>query len=177
MDPVKTIRVLFRKGSPEGKGKPTRTATIRRNGGWFGPAGRGAPDVPLDTDLLSIEELHAYATSLARNGFFGPNSWYMNHARNVEYAGRSVDGAKITLPALFLHAEHDFICETLQSRLAEPMRADCGDLTEAVVAAGHWMAQERPLAVNAALVRWLATRFVELWPAGAGVAEGPMPRG
>ena len=30
------------------------------------------------------------------------------------------------------------------SRLAEPMRAACGKLTEVVVQSGHWMAQEKP---------------------------------
>jgi pimeloyl-ACP methyl ester carboxylesterase len=29
-------------------------------------------------------------------------------------------------------------------------------LTEAVIDSGHWMAQEKPREVNAALVRWLA---------------------
>ena len=33
------------------------------------------------------------------------------------------------------------------------------DLTEAVVNSGHWMAQEKPVAVNAALARWLATKL------------------
>jgi hypothetical protein len=33
------------------------------------------------------------------------------------------------------------------------------------VRSGHWMAQEKPAAVNAALVRWMAKEFPELWPA------------
>ena len=45
----------------------------------------------------------------------------------------------------------------------KPMRANCSDLTEAVVPSGHWMAQERPVEVNAALAKWLATRFPGLW--------------
>ena len=31
------------------------------------------------------------------------------------------------------------------------MRGDCADLTEVVVKSGHWMAQEKPVDVNAAL--------------------------
>jgi hypothetical protein len=38
------------------------------------------------------------------------------------------------------------------------MRAHCADLTEAVIPSGHWMAQERPIEVNAALARWIATK-------------------
>ena len=35
-----TVNALFRKGNPAGKGQPSRTATVRRDGGWFGGAGR-----------------------------------------------------------------------------------------------------------------------------------------
>ena len=52
----------------------------------------------------------------------------------------------------------------MDSRLAEPMRRDCADLTEVVVNSGHWMAQEQPVAVNAAIARWLATRVPGVWP-------------
>ena len=51
----------------------------------------------------------------------------------------------------------------LTSRLAEPMRQDVKNLTEMTVASGHWMAQEKPAVVNAALAKWLAVQFPELW--------------
>jgi hypothetical protein len=44
------------------------------------------------------------------------------------------------------------------------MRRDCQNLTEVVVSSGHWMAQEKPHAVNAALAGWLATELSEVWP-------------
>ena len=37
------------------------------------------------------------------------------------------------------------------------MRAYVDDLTERMLDCGHWMPQERPAEVNAALVAWLAT--------------------
>jgi hypothetical protein len=43
------------------------------------------------------------------------------------------------------------------------MRAHCADLTEAVVPSGHWMAQEKPICVNAALAKWLAQKLPALW--------------
>ena len=159
-----TVKALFRKGSAGGKGKPSRTAQVRRDGGWFGGAGQ-APDVPMDASVLTAEDFRKYAAALETNGFFGPDSWYMNHARNLDYAARAAGGGKLSLPALFLHGEHDYTCETIDSRLAEPMRQDCRDLTEVTVSSGHWMAQEQPVAVNAALARWLATRFPRLWAA------------
>jgi pimeloyl-ACP methyl ester carboxylesterase len=162
-DPRNTVKALFRKGSPAGKGKPSRTATARKDGGWFGGAGR-APDVPRDPDLVTDEELDIYAAGLAQNGFFGPDSWYMNAQRNIDYAARARDGGRLSLPVLFLHGEYDYTCETVESRLAEPMRRDCRDLTEVLVASGHWMAQEKPRVVNAAIAKWLATRLPDVWP-------------
>jgi len=64
---------------------------------------------------------------------------------------------------LFLHAAYDYTCETVDSRLADPMRRSCTDLTEVVVSTGHWMAQEKPAAVNAALARWTATKLPSVW--------------
>jgi pimeloyl-ACP methyl ester carboxylesterase len=157
------VKALFRSGNPKTRGKPARTALVRRDHGWFGGAGV-APDVPIDAAVLSDEDLHKYVSALQRNGFFGPDSWYMNAARNAAYASRSRDEGKLRLPVLFLHGAYDYTCETMTSRLAQPMRRDCSDLTELVVDSGHWMAQERPVAVNAALVRWLAARFPEWWP-------------
>ncbi len=158
-----TVRAFFRKGNPDAKGKPARTARVRRDGGWFGGLGR-APELPLDRDVLSEEDLSKYVAALEANGFFGPCSWYMNHARNLEYAKRARDGGRLAMPVLFLHGAFDYTCETMDSRLAEPMRADCADLTEVVVQSGHWMAQEKPAAVNAAIAKWLATRLPAVWP-------------
>ena len=52
----------------------------------------------------------------------------------------------------------------VESRLANPMRAHCSNLTETIVKSEHWMAQRKLLAVNAALSKWLATQFPALWP-------------
>jgi pimeloyl-ACP methyl ester carboxylesterase len=158
-----TVKLQFRKGKPEALGKPSPLARVRANGGWFGPAGR-APDLPRDADILTEQDLETYTEALTRNGFFGPNSWYMNHARNRQYAARAPNGGRIDMPVLFLHARFDLICETLNSRLAEPMRRDCARLTEGAVPSGHWMAQERPAEVNAALARWLVREVPSHWP-------------
>lgn len=160
-----TVKALFRKGNPEGMGKPSRTAGVRKTGGWLG--GGPWPDLPRDADVLTEQDLNAYVAALTRHGFFGPDSWYMNHEANGAYAKRAPNGGKLAMPVLFLHGLHDYTCETVNSRLAEPMRAHCADLTEVVVKSGHWMAQEKPIEVNTALARWLATRLPDYWPTGA----------
>jgi pimeloyl-ACP methyl ester carboxylesterase len=156
-----TVKALFRKGDPAAIHQPGRLASIRRAGGWFG--GGPCPDVPLDTDVITKTDLDAYAAALTRNGFFGPDSWYMNGKANCEYAQRATHGGKLTMPVLFLHAEYDATCETVRSKLADPMRRDCIDLTEVVVKSGHWMAQEQPVTVNAALAKWLASKLPDVW--------------
>ena len=113
--------------------------------------------------MLTEADMEAYIAALTRNGFFGPDSWYMNHKPNGAYAKRAPDGGKLAMPVLFLHGLYDQTCETVHSRLAEPMRRDCADLTEVVVKSGHWMAQEKPVDVNVALSRWLTTKLPDYW--------------
>jgi pimeloyl-ACP methyl ester carboxylesterase len=157
-----TVKALFRKGDAAGKGKPSRTAFVRRDGGWFG--GRPeAPDLPRDADVLTEADLDTYVAALTRNGFHGPDSWYMNSDANISYQDGAVNEGRLDMPVLFLHGAHDYTCETIDSRFADPMRAGCSDLTEALVRTGHWMAQEDPVAVNAALARWIATKLSSVW--------------
>lgn len=155
------VKALFRKGNPDRVGQPSITAMVRASSGWFG--GGACPDLPRDADVVTEEDVEAYTAALTRNGFFGPDSWYMNHKRNGDYAKRAKNGGRLSMPVLFLHGAYDFTCETMHSKLAEPMRRDCVDLTEVVVKSGHWMAQERPVDVNVALARWLAAKLPEYW--------------
>ena len=156
-NPYNTVKALFRKGHPDGQGKPSGTAMIRATGGWFGGAD-AAPDFPADGDVVTEGDLQTYAESLRRNGFFGPNAFYMNHEANAAYAQTAVNGGRIDMPVLFIGARYDYTCETVKSRLAEPMREHCTDLIEAVLDCGHWMAQEKPFELNAALAAWLFKR-------------------
>ncbi len=158
-----TVKALFRKGDPAGKGKPARTAFVRKDGGWFG--GRpAAPNLPLDTDVVTEADIGAYVSALTRNGFHGPDSWYMNPDANRGYQEESVNSGRLDMPVLFLHGEYDYTCQTVTSHFADPMRQACPDLTEAVVRTGHWMAQENPVAVNSHLARWIATKLPSVWP-------------
>jgi pimeloyl-ACP methyl ester carboxylesterase len=70
------------------------------------------------------------------------------------------------MPTLFLHGAYDYICETIDSSLAAPMREHCLDLSEVIVPSGHWMAQEKPQHVNAALAQWLTAKLPDLWLQG-----------
>ena len=162
-DTYLVAKALFRKGNPDNVGQPSATASIRASGGWFGGADV-APDIPRDADVVTEADLRTYAAALDRNGFFGPDSWYLNHEANERYGAAALNGGVLDLPVLFLAARYDYTCETTNSRLAEPMREYCRDLTEQTLDTGHWMAQERPAEVNAALVGWIRNHVDDYWP-------------
>jgi pimeloyl-ACP methyl ester carboxylesterase len=151
-----TTKALFRSGSAKHHGRPAPTSRITRDGGWFGGTGR-APDLPRDPAILSEDDLDRYVAAFERSGFFGPDAWYVNQERNAQYAHASGRRA-LHMPVLFLHAAYDSICETVDSRMADPMRRDCVDLIEQVLETGHWIALEQPAQVNAAIGAWLSER-------------------
>ncbi len=153
-NPRAVCKLLFRRGNASGEGQIAATATTRKLGGWFG--GGPAPEMPRDEQVLTEADLERYAESLERNSFFGPDSYYMNHAANEAYSNEQPD-ARLGMPVLFVHAAYDYVCETMTSTLAEPMRSLCDDLTEKTIPSGHWMAQERPEALNLVLSNWLTT--------------------
>ena len=150
-----TVRALFRSGRPEAQGKPTMLAFTRIQNGWFGGAAE-APELPIDPAVLDDSSMAVYAEGLQRNGFFGPCSWYMNDDLNQAYARTSRNGGCLSMPVLFLHGRYDYTCETMNSRLAQPMRAYCERLSETVIDSGHWMAQEKPNELNRELAAWMA---------------------
>jgi pimeloyl-ACP methyl ester carboxylesterase len=154
VDPYKLVKALFRKRMGPDKDTPVFSATIRERNGWFPPSGV-PPDMPIDLDVLSEEEARQYADSLSKTGFFGANSWYMNHERNRKFDDLLPAATSLDMPVLFCHAEHDYICYTLGTDLVLPMRERCSDLQETVIESGHWMAQEKPNELNKALVGWL----------------------
>lgn len=154
-----TLALLYRTASGEAVGKPARTAAIRANGGWFGAAGR-APDRPRDEAMLSQADFAALVAAFRSTGFSGANAWYMNDAANLAYAAEAPRFGRLTLPALFLHATRDVVCDTVHSRLAEPMREDCADLTEVTITGGHGLTLECPDEVNGAITGWLSVKHL-----------------
>ncbi len=88
-------------------------------------------------------------------GFSGADAWYMNDAANLAYAAEARNFGRLTLPALFIHATNDIVCDTTRSRLAEPMREDCKRPSEVTIEGGHEIMLEAPTAVNEAIAGWL----------------------
>jgi pimeloyl-ACP methyl ester carboxylesterase len=162
-DPHKMIKLNFTKPSDEfkgcfnaGIGAKSMTASIRNNGGWFKHANfnglNSIPDVPVDSDLISESEAQIYGNFLEKNGFFGPNSWYVNGEKNDQYAKELNQFTTIDCPVLFIQATYDSV---LTSNFNTHNKMVCTNLTEKEVKSGHWMAREKPIETNKIIKDWI----------------------
>ncbi|MET0704404.1 MAG: alpha/beta hydrolase [Mycobacterium sp.] len=152
--PDRVVRALYRPGDPSIMEGRSPRSTVRRDGGWFGGA-TVLPDLPRDANILGDEVYDDLVDTLRSNGFFGPNSYYLNHVDNNRYSEESVDGGFLHMPTLFIESQYEPTADTIRTRLAEPMRERCTNLTEVSLAAGHWVGLEKPSEVNAALAQWM----------------------
>jgi pimeloyl-ACP methyl ester carboxylesterase len=156
---LNTIATFYRRSKPVTFGKPVAMANIRANHGWFGDD-HVAPAMPRDKDFISQAAFDAVVEAFGRTGFRGANAWYMNDALNAAFAAEAPEFGRLSMPALFVHAAGDALCDTLHTRLADPMRADCLNLTEATVQSGHTVSLEAPEALNAAIEHWVADESI-----------------
>jgi pimeloyl-ACP methyl ester carboxylesterase len=115
----------------------------------------GDPAPPRLRPWQSEEELDVFVRAFSETGFTGGLNYYRNLDRNwalTEY----LDGRTIDQPSMFLTGSEDLVGRFMSSaRLTSVLT----DLRENVVidGAGHWIQQERPDQVSAALLRFLAT--------------------
>lgn len=119
--------------------------------------GRGVMDrLPKFDDLpswLSQAELDHYAAEFARTGFTGGLNWYRNTDRNWETTPQ-LAGARVTVPSFFIAGAADpVLWMNPPQRQGEHMDDLRGVVT--IEGAGHWVQQERPDEVNAALLEFL----------------------
>ncbi|MGW0890961.1 alpha/beta fold hydrolase [Saccharopolyspora sp. NPDC002578] len=102
---------------------------------------------------LSQAELDHYAAEFARTGFTGGLNWYRNFDRNWEITPE-LAGAKVRVPSAFIGGALDPVL------VGAPPSTQDGWLTRhqgdvLVPDAGHWVQQEKPDEVNAALLAFL----------------------
>jgi pimeloyl-ACP methyl ester carboxylesterase len=118
---------------------------------WAEEDGR-APEVP---PWLSEAELAVYVEAFDRTGFTGGLNWYRNIDRNWKLKA-DVAERRVEQPAMFLTGERDPVRSFMP---AEAMQGWVTDLRAQVVVegAGHWVQQQEPAAVNAALLEFLRT--------------------
>lgn len=129
-----------------------RTLTTSRQ--WTAQWAEEDPQPPKLPAWLSEAELAVYVEAFQRTGFTGGLNWYRNIDRNWELTA-SVADRRVEAPAMFLTGELDMVRSFMP---AEAMRGWVTDLRAQIVVpgAGHWVQQQEPEAVNAALLAFLA---------------------
>ncbi|GAA1876388.1 epoxide hydrolase EphA [Pseudonocardia ailaonensis] len=122
-----------------------------------GGDGRGVVErLPQPAELpawLTQAELDHYVAEFTRTGFTGGVNWYRNFDRNWETTPE-LAGAHVTIPSLFVAGDRDpVLLMSPPGRQAEYLDDLRGQVL--VPGAGHWVQQERPDEVNAALLAFL----------------------
>ncbi len=105
-------------------------------------------------DWLSEAELDHYSSTFARTGFTGGINWYRNLDRNWETTPQ-LEGAKVTVPSLFIGGSADPVLVMMPPAVMDGWLEDHRG-SVLVEGAGHWVQQEKPAEVNAALLEFLA---------------------
>lgn len=111
------------------------------------PAFKGLPS------WLAQDELDHYVAEFTRTGFTGGLNWYRNLDRNWQVSATYAD-RRVEQPALFVGGSRDPVINMIPPTVMEGWVTDLRD-TVIVDGAGHWVQQERPDAVNAALLTFL----------------------
>lgn len=136
-----------------GQSDPSAHQFIPHGEGFLG---EGHRDRPLPQWLTEADL--AYFTSIyTESGFRGGLNWYRNIDRNWELTAAWQD-AKIHQPSLFLAGSHDGVVTGLigARQIAELDRVLTNLKAKIILdGAGHWVQQERPDEVNAALIQFL----------------------
>jgi len=123
-------------------------------GGGFTDKMIDPPSLPA---WLTENDIEAAASEFRRTGFRGGLNWYRNIDRNWALTA-AFHGLQISQPALFIAGTRDIT-------IAGPGKAALDQLTAAVPGlkrqlliegAGHWIGEERPNEVNAALIDFLS---------------------
>jgi len=132
---------------------PTITDPKRAAGGMIGRYGapKGLPS------WLTQADLDYYVNEFKEAGFRGGINYYRNFHRNWETTPQ-LTGVKVTQPVIFIAGEKDVVIRGATAEaLTSSMKNAVSDLrgVKLFPGAGHWVQQERPDEVNAAVLEFL----------------------
>lgn len=126
---------------------------VRDAGGYID----SMPDPETLPAWLSEADIDYYADVFRDTGFTGSLNWYRNIDRNWELTA-PYTGALVTVPALYMVGDRDLVMTFRgMDQLLANLKHVVPELRDSIVlpGCGHWTPEERPDAVNAALVRFL----------------------
>jgi pimeloyl-ACP methyl ester carboxylesterase len=116
-----------------------------------GRMSQGATERP---EWITEDELSVYVETFTRTGFAGGLNWYRNIDRNWELT-EPVGERRVEQPSLFLTGEVDVVRQFMPAQVMDGWVTDMR-ASVVVPGAGHWVQQEQPEAVNAAVLDFLA---------------------
>jgi pimeloyl-ACP methyl ester carboxylesterase len=85
----------------------------------------------------------------------------LNDTANTAYARVAPHGRDLRQPVLFVNRDWDPVCDINCSRLGEPTRRSCHDLSVTNLPAGHWLSLERKTELTQAIRSWLKTKGLQ----------------
>ena len=112
---------------------------------------------------IAEAEIAEFTASYRASGFCGGLNWYRNIDRNWELTA-PWHGAQICPPSLFIAGSEDSVITGMMGgkRVTEMERVLPNLKGKLIIpGAGHWIQQERPAEVNAALIDFLTSHMVE----------------
>jgi epoxide hydrolase A/B len=147
-DPALTIRKVLGRGVSD-----PAAMFITEGKGFLGNIGQ----VEKLPDWLSEADIAHFADAFRQSGFRGGLNWYRNLDRNWDLTA-AWQGAQIHQPSLFLAGSRDSVITGLiGSKRVTELEKVLPNLRQKLIidGAGHWVQQERPDEVNAALIPFL----------------------
>jgi len=153
-DPRAFLRRFFYSAGGEGREEPSRGLVARE--------GTRLQDTLLESPRqlpawLSEDDLDVYSQAFTASGFFGPLSYYRNLDANWRRS-RDIPSSRLSMPTGFLTGSLDPVKGMFRDA-DSAMSTELADFrgTTEVPGAGHWVQQERPDEVNAALLGFLSS--------------------
>ena len=153
-DPHATHRRILFSGSGDNRRERGEMALVLPKGGGFLDRSVDPETLPA---WLTPADIGVFAEAYGRSGFRGGLNWYRNIDRNWALTAAWA-GAKVQQPALFIAGSRDAV---ITSAIGKPgldqLESNVPNLRRKLVidGAGHWIQQERPDQVNAALIEFL----------------------
>jgi pimeloyl-ACP methyl ester carboxylesterase len=146
---LSTLVRLSGDGPPDAGG----FSMVPRVGGMLA---RGAYTGPLPA-WITDADIDFYTGEFKRTGFRGGLNWYRNIDRNWEILAPFA-GARVSVPALYVAGDRDLVLSFPGAAdLIANLKTYVPDLRKTTIlpGCGHWTQQERPEAVNAAMIDFL----------------------
>src|SRR5437899_2655936 len=149
-DVAATMRIVL---AGRGFSDPAAHQYVQEGKGFLAGA---EPNRPLP-NWLTEADIATFAEVYRQSGFRGGLNWYRNIDRNWELTA-PWQGAQIQQPSLFIAGSKDgVITGLIGAKLVNEMERVLPNLRQKLIldGAGHWIQQERPDEVNAALIAFL----------------------